>query len=61
MNGFLKNVLDRRNRNTKTVKNILETIKKKAKKTYYPNKLLTCTNDIKNMEYYEIYDWKIKN
>ena len=61
MNGFLKNVLDRRNRNTKTVKNILETIKKKAKKTYYSNKLLTCTEDIKNMEYYEIYDRKIKN
>ena len=32
---------------------LFETIKKKAKKIYHPNKLLKCTGDIKNMEYYE--------
>ena len=52
MNGFLKNLLNRMNKNTRTIKNILETIKKKAKKIYYSNK---------NMEYYERYNWKIKN
>ena len=48
----------------KNYKKLFETIKKKAKKIYYPNKLLKCTGDIKkNMECYdyERYNWKIKN
>ena len=31
----------------KNYKNLFETIKKKAKKIYYSNKLLKCTGDVK--------------
>ena len=36
------------NKNTKSTKNILETMKK-AKEICYPNKLLKCTEDIKKI------------
>ena len=47
MNGFLISVLQRMNRSNKKYKNIFETIKKKAKKTYYSVKLLNFTKDSK--------------
>ena len=47
MNDFLKYILHRINRNTKIFKNLLETIKKKAKKIYYSKKLVKYTGNIK--------------
>ena len=42
-------------------KNLFKTIKKKAKKKYYSEKLLKCIGDIKKMERYERYNWRIKS
>ena len=47
MNRFLKSILPKNEQNNKNYKNLFETIKKKTKKTYYSNKLLKCTGDIK--------------
>ena len=44
---FLKNRTPQNEQKYKNYKNLLETIKKKAKKIYYSNKLLKCTGDIK--------------
>ena len=62
MNDFLKYILHRINRNTKIFKNLFETIKKKAKKIYYSNKLVKYTGNIKkkkkkkNMGCYKRYN-----
>ena len=47
MNGFLKNVLHRMNRNTKIIKIFSKQLKRKQRKYATPNKLLKCTGDIK--------------
>ena len=51
--GFLKSVVHTMNKNTKilqkiqNIENLFETVKKKAKKMYFSNKLLTYTGDLK--------------
>ena len=54
MNDFLKYILHRINRNTKIFKNLLETIKKKAKKIYYSNKLVKYTGNIKKKKTWDV-------
>ena len=44
---FLKKRTPKNEQQYRNYKNLLETIKKKAKKIYYCNKLLKCTGDIK--------------
>ena len=56
MNDFLKYILHRINRNTKIFKNLFETIKKKAKKIYYSNKLVKYTGNIKKKKQKKTWD-----
>ena len=58
---FLKKRTPQNEQKYKMYKNLFKTIKKKAKKIYYSKKLLKCIGDIKKVDRYEKYNWKIKN
>ena len=61
MNGFLKTVLHRISHYTQIIKILLKQLKRKQRKYILPRNYLNVLDILKNMEYYERYNWKTKN